>query len=143
MRALQAMAVSRPPPRAIDSTAATVGFGPLSSKEQKLSLILRAPELLPHTCLPVTERLPLDARPLTSQRQVSRSPPARGVCRWRVRGWRGAHLLSMPPPPDDLANSAMSKPALNLLFEPTTTMALTSLLACASRRQLNSALRTA
>ena len=49
----------------------------------------------------------------------------------------------MPPPPDDLANSAMSKPALNLLLEPVTTMALTSLLACASRRQLNNALRTA
>ena len=49
----------------------------------------------------------------------------------------------MPPPPDDLANSAMSKPALNLLFEPVTTMAFTSLLACAFRRQLNRALRTA
>ena len=44
MRALQAMAVSRPPPRAIDSTAATVGFGPLSSNEQKLSLILHSPK---------------------------------------------------------------------------------------------------
>ena len=38
----------------------------------------------------------------------------------------GAHLLSMPPPPDDLANSAMSKPALNLPLDPVTTMALTS-----------------
>ena len=43
MRALQARAVSRPPPRARDSTAATVGLGPLSSKEQKLSLILHMP----------------------------------------------------------------------------------------------------
>ena len=42
MRALQAMAVSRPPPRAMDSTAATVGLGPLSSSVQKLSLILQA-----------------------------------------------------------------------------------------------------
>ncbi len=46
MRALQAMAVSRPPPRAMDATAATVGLGPLSSSEQKLSLILHAPKLI-------------------------------------------------------------------------------------------------
>ena len=44
MRALQAMAVSRPPPRAMDATAATVGLGPLSRSEQKLSLILQALE---------------------------------------------------------------------------------------------------
>ena len=42
MRALQARAVSRPPPSAMDSTAATVGLGPLSSSAQKLSLILQA-----------------------------------------------------------------------------------------------------
>ena len=41
IRALHAMAVSRPPPSAMDSTAATVGLGPLSSREQKLSLILQ------------------------------------------------------------------------------------------------------
>ena len=44
MRALQAMAVSRPPPRAMEATAATVGLGPLSSSEQKLSLILHTPK---------------------------------------------------------------------------------------------------
>ena len=53
------------------------------------------------------------------------------------------HLLSMPPPPDCLANSAMSNPALNLLLDPVTTMAFTSLRACASRKQLKSALSTA
>ena len=49
MRALQARAVSRPPPRARDSTAATVGLGPLSSKEQKLSLILHVSTTRPST----------------------------------------------------------------------------------------------
>jgi len=39
-RALQAMAVSQPPPRAMPSTAATVGFGPLSRSSQKAALIL-------------------------------------------------------------------------------------------------------
>ncbi len=39
-RALHARAVSRPPPRATPSMAATVGLGPLSSSSQKLSLIL-------------------------------------------------------------------------------------------------------
>ena len=42
-RALQASATSRPPPSASESTAATVGLGPLSSSAQKLSLILRSP----------------------------------------------------------------------------------------------------
>lgn len=53
------------------------------------------------------------------------------------------HLLSIPPPPDCFANSAMSKPALNLPLDPVTTMALTSFRACASRRQLKRALSTA
>lgn len=39
-RALQAIAVSHPPPNAMPSTAATVGFGPLSSSSQKAALIL-------------------------------------------------------------------------------------------------------
>lgn len=39
-RALQAIAVSHPPPNAMLSTAATVGFGPLSSSSQKAELIL-------------------------------------------------------------------------------------------------------
>jgi len=39
-RALHAMAVSQPPPRAMPSTAATVGFGPLSRSSQKAALIL-------------------------------------------------------------------------------------------------------
>lgn len=39
-RALQAIAVSHPPPKAMPSTAATVGFGPLSSSSQKAELIL-------------------------------------------------------------------------------------------------------
>ena len=57
MRALQAMAVSRPPPRAMDATAATVGLGPLSRSEQKLSLILQAlKEFQGH--LPWTEYVP-------------------------------------------------------------------------------------
>ena len=49
----------------------------------------------------------------------------------------------MPPPPDCLANSLMSKPALNFELAPVTTIALTSGEECASRRQLNRALSTA
>lgn len=39
-RALQAIAASQPPPKAMPSTAATVGLGPLSSSSQKAALIL-------------------------------------------------------------------------------------------------------
>ena len=57
--------------------------------------------------------------------------------------WAAGDLLSMPPPPDCLANSLISKPALNLELAPVTTMALTSGEECASRRRSKSALSTA
>lgn len=53
------------------------------------------------------------------------------------------HRLSMPPPPDCLANWLMSKPAENARSPaPVTTMAATAGAACARRRQSKRACRT-
>ena len=158
-RALQARAVSRPPPRATPSIAATVGFGPLSSSSQKLSLMLRAANAWQSGCVPGCKQCWLlgDKR-CAALRAHSVSHRFGGAgCSLAGAGNKAraarsrlsdqessrAHVLSMPPPPDCLTNSLMSKPALNLPFAPVTTIATTSARECASRSRSKSPLSTA